>query len=275
MNFIRISVWSVAVLAAIPFSHAALITAIPGPDDQGGMLMPMVTIINTDDPNNPTSGDISINFSPTQTPQLQSLQSWSPGAWFDTGAAWRSDLGSPAGIGGTPVANAGNGDLFNNQYGFMFMSMPMMGMAIIPTSKSLGIELISLSSPLLESYNYVNSSNLWDQVFPTIGSQVLWNGNMWHNYFTLPAASAPGTYSATFEVFIADTPFTGTTGWAQYDASALNAAKDINFNSTTVDYTWTVIPEPSTYALLALASLLLWGSPLLRRKCKTLFGTSK
>lgn len=214
--------------------------------------MPMVTITGADNNTDPTSGALSISFNPGATPVLSSLETWSPGSWFTDTAAWRSDIGSPAGVGGTPPANAGNGDLFNNQYGFMFMAMPMMGMANLPTGKSLGIQLTAASTSLLESYNYVNAQNRWDQVFPTIGSQVLWNGSMWHNYFTLPSSALPGTYSATFEIFIANTAFTGTTGFAQYDAAALAATKDTNFTSASVSYSWTVVPEPSACALLGL-----------------------
>jgi len=76
---------------------------------------------------------------------------------------------------------------------------------------------------------------------------------MWHNYFTLPASAAPGTYTAEFEFFIADTPFTGSTGYAQYDATALAATADTNFVPASVTYTWEVapVPEPSTIVMLA------------------------
>ena len=236
-------------------TRAGLITSVPGPDDQGGMKMPMVTTVGADNNMDPTTGTLSISFNPGSTPILNTLEEWSPGSWFADTSGWRSDIGSPAGVGGTPAANAGNGDLFNNQYGFVFMASPMMGAANLPAGKSLGIKLAAASTSLLESYNYVNAQNRWDQVFPTIGSQVLWSGSMWHNYFTLPSSAIAGTYSATFEIFIADTAFTGTTGFAQYDAAALGATMDSGFTSATVDYSWTVVPEPSTYALLGMGLL--------------------
>ena len=217
--------------------------------------MPMVSITGFDDLNNPTSGTVSIMFVPSSVPVLQSLQELSPGDWFTAGANWRPDLGSPAGVGGTPAANAGNGDLFNNQYGVMFTTSggtrPSIA-SLTANNMSMAIKLTSLSSPSLESYNYVNGQNRWDQVFPTVGSQILWNGNMWHNYFTLPSSAPPGTYTAQLEIFVADAPFTGTTGWAQYDAAAASAAANPNFTPAGLTYTFQVVPEPSTTALLVL-----------------------
>ncbi|MEX1119072.1 MAG: PEP-CTERM sorting domain-containing protein [Terrimicrobiaceae bacterium] len=256
---------SLACLSFFSLStHAALITAVPGPDDQGGMIMPMVSITGADNNTNPTTGNITVSFNP-MTPLLKPLQSWSPGSWFADTAAWRIDLGSPEGLGGTPLANAGNGDLFNNQYGFMFMAMPMMGAANIPTGKSLAIKLTSISSPSMKGFNYGNAANRWDEVWADgVDSQVLWNGSMWHNYFTLPSNAAEGAYTASFEIFIADAPFTGTTGFAQYDAAALSATKDTNFNPATVSYTFNAIPEPTSALLLSFAG----AAFLLRRTRK-------
>jgi hypothetical protein len=257
----KIFLTALPILAACCNACAGLITAVPGPDDQGGMIMPMVSIQATSGmATNPTAGIINVSFTPT-VPVLKTLEQWSPGNWFDEAAAWRADLGSPAGVGGTPSANAGAGDLFNNQYGFMFMSMGTMMMASVPTGKSLGIKMTSVSTLDLTSFNYGNSSNRWDRVWAAgVDSQVLWNGSMWHNYFTLPSAAAEGTYSASFEVFIANTPFTGTTGFAQYDTAALSATKDTNFTPATVNYTWTVVPEPSALALAGMGATVLFAA---------------
>jgi len=232
--------------------------------------MPMVSIgASSGTGANPTAGTINLSFSPASVPKLQSLQQWSPGNWFADTAAWRPDLGSPEGVGGTPLANAGNGALFNNQYGFSFMGDGSMMMAYVPTGKSLGIRLLSLSSPLLESYNYGQSANRWDQVFASTNSQVLWSGSMWHTYFTLPGDALAGAYTASFEIFIANQAFTTGTGFADYTSSALAATTDANFTPATVTYSWTVVPEPGTSALVAFALLLAGASHIVSRKRET------
>jgi hypothetical protein len=260
-------------LAGLPQARAAEISAVPGPDDQGGMLMPMVSITGADSISNPTSGTVSVMFAPASVPDLRSLEDWSPGDWFSTTATWRPGIGSPAGVGGTPAPNAGDGDLFNNQYGFMFTTSggtrPSTA-ALTTQGKAMAIKLTSVSSPSLESFNYVNNQNLWDQVFAAVNDQVLWNGNMWHTYFTLPASAPAGTYTAEFEVFVANTPFTGTTGWAQYDSAATSATADPNFTPATLTYTWNVsaVPEPAALGLLGIGSLA--GAAILRRRRRVL-----
>jgi MYXO-CTERM domain-containing protein len=255
-----------AALTAGGFTKAGEVTAVPGPSDQGGMIMPMISITGFDDLQNPTSGAIAVMFSPT-TPELRTLQEWTPGDWFTTTAPWRQDIGSPAGVGGTPAGNAGNGDRFNNQYGLVFSNnggtRPN-----VPAGKSLGIKLTSVSSPSLESFNYSSTAPRWDRVFANVGDQVLWNGSMWHNYFTLPASATDATVTASFEIFIADTPFTGTTGFAQYDSTATTALADPNFTPASLTYTWTVspVPEPATIGLAAIAGLA--ALPFLRRRSK-------
>lgn len=273
--FVRFcAVATVAVCLALggagPRVEAAEIAAIPSPMAQGGMIMPTFSIINADNYANPTTGDLALSFSPT-TPAMQSLEQWSPGSWFATTAAWRADLGSPTGIGGTPAANAGAGGLFSSRYGFQFTADGSTT-AFVPTGKSLGIRLTSISSGLLESYNYDSGLNLWDSIFtatsPTSGSQVLWDGSMWHSVFVLPAGAPAGTYTADFEVFIANTAFTSTTtGKAQYDAAALAATADANFNPQSVTYTWTVtaVPEPTSIALLGAGMAALAGLAVRRR----------
>jgi hypothetical protein len=254
-------------VSLVAHSRGTVIPVLPNPDDQGGMIMPLVTIqALSGGVENPTSGIINVSFSPTTVPVLRSIIDWGniigppfQNGWFAETAAWRADLSPRIGsIAGMPPENAGAGGLFNNQYGFMYMGNGSMMMAFVPAGKSLGIRLTSVSSPLLEAFNYAaGSANRWDKVWAGgVGSQVLWNGSMWHNYFTMPDTAPAGTYTAGFEVFIADLAFTGTTGFAQYDPPALTAAANPNFTPASFTYTFTVIPEPGVVSLLCVAALV-------------------
>lgn len=235
---------SILACVATAAAPAGLITSVPGPDDQGGMIMPEVFIADADDFYNPTRGALRVSFAPHAVPVLADLQYWWSGSWFAATAAWRGDLGSPAGEGGTPPANAGRGDLFNCQYGFTFTANPAMGAAYVPYGKCLAIRLKAISSPLLRAFNYDDYDNIWDEVMSPVRPQVLWDGTMWHNYFTLPATAAPGTYTAVYEVFIADAEFQYGTGFVDYSPSALVAVADPNFSPATVAYTWSVEGQP-------------------------------
>lgn len=253
---------ALAVCANTTVALAGLITSVPGPDDQGGMIMPMIYIIETDNPEDPTRGTLAVSFDPHPDPVLAALQDWSPGGWFDADAAWRADLGAPAGSGGTPPANAGRGDLFNCQYGLTFGADPAQGAAWVPAGKCLAIRLKLRSSPLLRAFNYDDYDNLWDEVLSPSRPQVLWNGTMWHNYFTLPANAPPGTYTADYEVFIADAVFPEGAGFVDYSPSALAAAADPNFLPVTVTYQWVVEGEPGPVAGLQASIRLENGVPV-------------
>jgi hypothetical protein len=219
--------------------NAAVLTAIPGPDDQGGMIMPMISLVGT---------NLNTSFNVDTPPLLQSLSTWSPGDTFSPTASWYSLL--------DPIG--GDGALFNNQFGFTFMANPGMGMSNVPAGKSLAIKLLSVSSNQLESWNYVNTQNRFDEVFTGSGSQVLWRGSMWHNYFTLPGDVTPGIYTAAFQVFITSTAFTSGTGFVDYSPSALNATMDTSYNPVTVNYSWEVVPEPSSLLLAVGGGVLLF-----------------
>lgn len=251
------------VLAAATSATGEVLSSIPGPDAQGGMIMPMVMIINSDNPAEPTTGELAISFSPSAVPVLKPLSEWSPGGWFAEGALWREDLSPPVGVGSTPPANAGSGALFNSQYGFTWMANPMMEMAFVPTGKALGIRLVSRSSEDIAIFNH-GSGTLWDPILTEIGSQVLWSGNMWHPVFTVSSGAAVGTYTVEFEIFIADTTFTSGTGWVDYSLSALAANENPNFATATVVFEFAVIPEPETFAAAAGLLMLLLAIGLRR-----------
>lgn len=212
-----------------------------------------------------SAGQLKIDFSlPTVKPIFKSTQEWSPGNWYDNGAAWRDDLGSPDGVGGTPVGNAGGGGIFNSRYGFTFEGDGLSTAAYVPAGNSLAIRLNSVSSNSLQAFNYSSTANRWDTVLGATGSQVLWDGTMWHTYFVLPADAVAGTYTATYEIFLADLEFTkpSPTGAVQYDITAQTASKNANFSSAFVTYEWTVVPEPSVGLLLG----TMLGTLVLRRR---------
>jgi len=217
--------------------RATVLTSIPGPEDQGNMIMPVVRL---------SGNALSLEFDTSRTPQLASLETWAPGDTFQPTAAWYPIL--------DPVGGAGS--LFNNEYGFTFSGS-------IPQGKALAISLLSVSSIEMKFYNYVNSQNRFDEIFSDVGDQLLWSGNMWHNYVTLPSSAAEGIYTASFEVYLVDGTFTSGTGNADYTTLGQNAPRDLNYSSVTINYTWTVVPEPSTWMLIGLAGVLFF---VLRRK---------
>lgn len=224
----------VAVLAlvcfAVPALRAAILTQIPGVMAQGDMIMPVIEL---------DGFNLTLQMPSDPPPLLASLERWSMGNTFDPSAAWYARL--------DPVGGAG--DLFNNQYGFTFEG-------IIPGGTGVGIRLLS-ASPGLQSWNYVRDQNRFDLIFSEVGDQVLWDRSMWHNYFTMPADTAPGIYSASFEIFITNTTFTGGTGAADYSEAAINAIRNDDYGTVTITYTWEVVPEPSTYFLVAVGLALL------------------
>lgn len=118
----------------------------------------------------------------------------------------------------------------------------------------------------MDAWNYVDGDTFFDEVFTGSGDQVLWDGVMWHNYFTLPSNAAPGTYTASFEIFVANAAFTGGTGHADYTAGALAATRDTSYNTVTINYSWQAIPEPSIPFMLIGAGIALFLPRLFRTK---------
>lgn len=209
---------------------------IPGPDDQGGMITPLVLL---------SGNTLSVIFTPpASAPVLNSLNTWSPGDTFSPDASWYGAL--------DPVG--GDGALFNNQYGFTFLGS-------IPSGSALGIRLVSVSSSELKFWNYVLGQNRFDQVLDAPNDQILWNGSTWNNYVTLPDTAADGYYTATFEIFIANANFTTGTGFVDYSPGALSAVRDFNYDTATITYSWQVetgmIPEPVSALWMGLAGLCL------------------
>ncbi|MFV0337737.1 MAG: hypothetical protein ACK5LK_05785 [Chthoniobacterales bacterium] len=223
--------------------QAAVIDYVPSPDDQGGMIMPMVSL-----------GASSISIMPMSlpVPTLQTLNEFAgfEGDEFDPADSWY------------PTLNTSNGTAqrFNSRYGFMFMDAGMMDeppSPYLPPGNSIALRLVSKSAGI-KVWNYGKADNRFDLVMDTPGSQVLWDGTMWHPVITLDnAADAAMTYSLTFEAFVADTNFTAGTGFVDYSAAALAAGENSSFTPAQYTLTWTAspIPEPSFTSLLLISSL--------------------
>lgn len=220
-----------AALAA-PTARATVLTSIPSPMAQGGMIMPTIMVSDS------TSTLSIIPAMDQSVPLLASLDHWRMGDTFDPSATWYGKLDPTQG-------NA----LFSSRYGFTVDGDPL------PTGPSaLGIRLVSADAGL-QFWNYTDiaSGNRFDEVFTASRPLVLWNGGMWHDVVTLSNGSSPGTYSAVLEFFVADKNFTSGTGPVDYSPNALTAGAYAGYTSTTVNLTWTAVPEPSTLALFGLA----------------------
>lgn len=187
------------------------------------------------------------------TPQLTPLAVSHPGDSFDPADPWFSDLDPSA-----------SGLAFSRRYGFLVETASS---DPLPSGLGLGIRWISATAGL-HSYFYRNTtgSELMDPVFlaspshpgVTPNDSLLWNGNMWHPLFTAPAAD--GNYSATFEVFVADTAPASVVDYAvpAVAAAGYDAAR------ITLNFTAIPVPEPGLLALLGLGGL--WLASTSRRR---------
>ncbi len=236
--------------------HATALTSIYSPAMEdgnalgGGMLMPYVTYdsaTKTLSITPPSSSDLS-SMTPNGTPVLATLDQWVPGATFaNTSAAYYSLL--------DPVG--GQGLAFSNQYGFTAVSD--LASTLDSAGLSLGIQLVS-SSAGLTFYN--SSGSVFDQVFNGSDDSVLWGGGMWHFYAATAETDIATTYSATFEIFVANTTIGTKIG--QVDESTV-AGEATGYTSTTITLNWTTVPEPSTYTLFGIGAIVLGGAVWKRR----------
>jgi len=233
--FFRLIALSAALMSA---QAQTVLTQIPDPDRQGGMIMPMV-VVDAD------TQTLSLMFGAHPMPILQGLDSYVPDSTFQPSAAWYSLLAP---------APDGAGALFSSRYGFTAMYATD---TFLPEAESLAIRALSFNSPNLAAWNYQSGQSFFDRIMGSDGAggynQVLWDGSMWHTPFTLPADAGPGTYTATFEVYVVDSSAVtdGWVGYGNYSEEALAAPRDANYNSVDITYTWTVVPEPSAWALAA------------------------
>jgi hypothetical protein len=108
----------------------------------------------------------------------------------------------------------------------------------LPPNSAIWIQQIS-STPGLHAYD---RSNGYTPIFGTDGSSDLWkwNGMMAHN--TYAVAAVPGTWSATYDVYVGD---------------ALTGAAIPGYGSASTTLNWTSVPEPSSLALSGVGTMLM------------------
>ncbi|MEM1445560.1 MAG: PEP-CTERM sorting domain-containing protein [Planctomycetota bacterium] len=155
-----------------------------------------------------------------------------------------------------------NGKLYNAQYGWLPSSNAGNELQSLPLDRVIAVELVSLgaSNPsALETYDGGNGMQLrptngsgdllptqhtMNALFANVGDVWLWDDFiMQHNWY---AATTPGLYSATYDVYVSDT----------------NGVRDTAYGSDTVTLRFNAVPEPAT------AATLLGGLALLIRRRK-------
>ena len=202
-------------------SGAAVLTTLPTPMNQGGMIHINVAF-------NQASSSITIDPDPG-TPDIKPLSAWKPGDTLDPASPWYATL--------DPTQAAG---LFNSQFGLLlFNSDPL------PASSKIMVGWVS-GTPGLEAYQWRNTEpQVFTGILGTGGSSTSWDWSsvahgMMHPLFVMPSGSG-GTASATLSFTLADAGGVPLPGYTP-------AQTTLNFN---------VIPEPSALWMSALAGMFL------------------
>jgi hypothetical protein len=218
MNIISIPA---AVLAFTAQSGAVVLTTLPTPMNQGGMIHINVAF-------NAPSSAITINPDPG-TPVIKPLSEWKPGDTLEAASPWYATL--------DPTQAAG---LFNSQFGLLlFDSDPL------PASSKIMVGWVS-GTPGLEAYQWRNTEpQVFTGILGTDGSSSSWDWSsvahgMMHPMFVMPSGSG-GTASVTLSFTMSDLDGNPLPGYTP-------AQTTLNFS---------VIPEPSAVLISSLAGLLL------------------
>jgi hypothetical protein len=110
--------------------HAAVLSDLPGPMSQGGMIHLYTTFTNSE------TGTFFVAFDVPHSPlEMKPLDLWSPGDTLDPVHPWYSEL--------DPTQGAG---MFNSRYGFWVNAAQS---DLLPAGLSIGVRLVS-STPGLE-----------------------------------------------------------------------------------------------------------------------------
>jgi hypothetical protein len=212
------SIITITTLSALPIG-ATVLTTLPGPMDQGGMIHINVAL----------NGATLTAAPETGTPDLKPLSSWKPGDTLDPVSPWYATL--------DPAQAAG---LFNSRFGLvLFESDPL------PVDTKIMVSWVS-GTPGLGAFRWRNSApQLFDPILGTGGSAMSWDWGtvshgMTHPVFVMPAGSS-GTASVTLAFTLTDSAGVPVPGYAP-------AQTTVGFN---------VIPEPSAVLLSMAGGALL------------------
>lgn len=209
----------VFTIAIAPHAGAVILTTLPTPMNQGGMIHLNIAL---------NGNAITVDPEPG-TPDIKPLAAWKPGDTLDPVAPWYSTL--------DPTQGAG---LFNSQFGLvLFDSDPL------PLGTKIMVGWVS-GTPGMEAYQWKNTEpQLFNGILGTDGSPTSWDWGtvahgMMHPMFVMPAGSG-GSANVTLSFTLADGDGIALPGYTA-------AQTTMNFN---------VVPEPS--ALLLSAAGCLFG----------------
>jgi hypothetical protein len=215
--------------AALPVS-AAVLTTLPTPMDQGGMLHINVSL----------QGSNLVALPEAGTPLIQPLSGWKPGDSLDAASPWYSTL--------DPAQGAG---LFSSRFGLLIDAGAT---DPLPIGAKIMVGWVSGTAGL-EAYRWRNTPapQLFEGIMGTGGSSVSWDWSsvshgMMHPLFVMPAGSS-GSATATLSFTLVDSSNVALAG----------------YNPTQATLNFSVVPEPSALVLSVGSGLL-----LLRRRRQAL-----
>jgi hypothetical protein len=202
-------------------SGAAVLTTLPTPMNQGGMIHINIAF------NELTSALTAVPE--PGTPVIKPLSEWKPGDTFSPTSPWYATL--------DPTQAAG---LFNSQFGLvLFESDPL------PAGSQIMVGVVS-KTPGLDAFQWKNTDpQNFTGMLGTGGSATSWNWGsvahgMMHPMFVMPSGSN-GTAGVTLSFTLADGSGIALPGHTPAQAT-------LNF---------TVVPEPSALLLSSLAGLFI------------------
>lgn len=214
------SAFALSCLLLVTGGHAAVLTMLPTPMMQGGMLHANIWF----------DGSTLHSYFDPGVPELKPLAVWSPGDTFDPASPWFSRLDPSTGAGA-----------FNSQYGLLIdgsLTDPL------PLGSKILVSIVD-ATPALGIFRWRNTEpQIFDPILGTEGAPISWDwGALNHAMFHPMFVAGPGAGenpAATLRFELVDE----STG-----------APLTQYGDTQAVFQFQMIPEPSA-ALLALAGAL-------------------